>query len=82
LLVEMAEKSYAPKGSSKWSVEVRLLMMLTVNMASFMVCKMIHKKTGANLLGTINQLTNANAEKKLRPPAMDNFRSPPPHGQN
>lgn len=55
LLVEMAEKSYTPNGKSKWPVEARLMMMLTVNMAMFIICKMIQKRTGANLLGSINQ---------------------------
>lgn len=54
LLVEMAEKSYTPNGKSKWPVEARLMMMLTVNMAMFIVCRMIQKKTGTNLLGPIN----------------------------
>jgi hypothetical protein len=68
LLVEMAEKSYTPNGSSKWPVEIRLLMILTVNTALFMICKMIQKKTGTNLLGTINHLTNPSGEKLMRAP--------------
>lgn len=69
LLVEMAEKSYTPNGKSKWPVEVRLLMMLTVNMAMFIVCRMIHKRTGANLLGSINQqLNTGNSERLMRGP--------------
>jgi len=68
LLVEMAEKSYTPKGSSKWPVEVRFIMILTVNTALFMICKMFQKKTGTNLLGTINQLINPNVEKLIRAP--------------
>lgn len=55
LLVEMAEKSYTPNGKSKWPVEARLMMMLTVNMAMFIISKMIQKRTGTNLLGSINQ---------------------------
>lgn len=57
LLVEMAEKSYQPNGNSKWPVEIRLLMMITVNMAMFIVCKIIQNKTGTNLLGTVSTLT-------------------------
>lgn len=68
LLVEMAEKSYTPKGTSKWPVEVRLLMMLTVNMALFIICRMIEKKTGSNLLGTINQMTGNVMEKIIKSP--------------
>lgn len=70
LLVEMAEKSYTPKGNSKWPVEVRLLMMLTMNMATFIVCKMIEKKTGSNLMGKINQVFSTE-EKLMKPPTAE-----------
>ena len=46
LLVEMAEKSYVPSGS-KWSPEIRLFMMLTMNVVLFVVSKMIFKKRRA-----------------------------------
>lgn len=67
LLVEMAEKSYVPSGSSKWSPEIRLFMMLTMNVVLFVVSKMIFKKTGTNLLGTINSMTNT-AERSMKEP--------------
>ncbi len=66
LLVEMAEKSYVPSGS-KWSPELRLLMMLTMNVVLFVVSKMIFKKTGTNLLGTINSMTNT-TERSMKEP--------------
>ena len=66
LLVEMAEKSYVPSGS-KWSPEIRLFMMLTMNVVLFIVSKMIFKKTGTNLLGTINSMTNT-AERSMKEP--------------
>ena len=68
LLVEMAEKSYMPSGS-KWSPEIRLFMMLTMNVVLFVVSKMIFKKTGTNLLGTINSMTNT-AERSMKEPTM------------
>lgn len=72
LLVEMAEKSYIPSGSSKWSPEVRLFMMLTMNIVLFVISKMIFKKTGTNLLGTINDLTSSGQknydERKMKEP--------------
>jgi hypothetical protein len=73
LLVEMAEKSYIPSGSSKWSPEVRLFMMLTMNIVLFVISKMIFKKTGTNLLGTINDLTTGHQntttdERKMKEP--------------
>jgi hypothetical protein len=68
LLVEMAEKSYVPSGSSKWSPEIRLLMMLTMNVVLFVVSKMIFKKTGTNLLGTINNVTLRQEERNMKEP--------------
>lgn len=68
LLVEMAEKSYVPSGN-KWSPEIRLFMMLTMNVVLFVVGKMIFKKTGTNLLGTINNMTNT-AERSMKEPTM------------
>jgi hypothetical protein len=70
LLVEMAEKSYIPSGSSKWSPEVRLFMMLTMNIVLFVISKMIFKKTGTNLLGTINDLTSPQ-ERKMKEPSNE-----------
>jgi len=67
LLVEMAEKSYVPSGS-KWSPEIRLFMMLTMNVVLFVVSKMIFKKTGTNLLGTINNMTNT-GERSMKEPS-------------
>lgn len=72
LLVEMAEKSYTPNGKSKWPVEARLLMMLTVNMAMFIVCKMIKNRTGTDLIGRINQQLGVTS------PSSGLIRPPPP----
>lgn len=71
LLVEMAEKSYTPHGTSKWPVEARLCMMLTVNMAMFIVCKMIKNRTGTDLIGKINQqlgVSSVSSAGLMRPP--------------
>lgn len=66
LLVELAEKNYSNVGS-KWPVELRLLAMVLMNVVIFVVGKMIAKKSGTNLLGPINQMTNV-FEKKMKPP--------------
>ena len=64
LLVEMAEKSYMPSGSA-WSVEVRLLMTLSMNAVLFMISKLIMKKTGTTLLDYVNI---SHPEPKLKKP--------------
>ena len=56
LLIELGEKSYVPSGSS-WPVELRLLFMIIMNAAFFVVSKMMMKKTGANLMGMINNMS-------------------------
>jgi hypothetical protein len=58
LLIELGEKSYVPTGS-KWPVELRLLFMIIMNAAFFIVSKMIMKKTGANLMNMINGMNSA-----------------------
>jgi hypothetical protein len=60
LLVELGEKSYVPDQSSKWSVEIRLLSMILMNAAFFIVSKLIMQKTGSNLMNTFNNFTSKN----------------------
>lgn len=61
LLIEIGEKSYVPSGS-KWPVELRLLFMIIMNAAFFVVSKMIMKKTGANLMGMINNMNTTTSQ--------------------
>jgi hypothetical protein len=69
LLIELGEKSYVPTGS-KWPIELRLLFMIIMNAAFFVVSKMIMKKTGANLMGMINSMhtTSQNSAPSAVPP--------------
>lgn len=57
LLIELGEKSYVPSGS-KWPIELRLLFMIIMNAAFFIVSKMLMKKTGANLMGMVNSMNS------------------------
>ena len=76
LLVELGEKSYVPTGS-KWPCELRLLFLIIMNAAFFIVSKMIMKKTGANLINMINNMNTAPAsgisqkKRKMKGPNID-----------
>lgn len=79
LLIEIGEKSYVPEGS-KWPVELRLLFMIIMNAAFFVVSKMMMKKTGANLMGMINNMNSSSKpanvpsgaqKRRMRGPNID-----------
>lgn len=60
LLVEIAEKNYDITGNSKWSPEIKLFFMLTMNIVIFVVSKFISNKTGSNIIESINNIINGN----------------------
>lgn len=63
LLIELGEKSYIPEGS-EWSVEVRLLFLVLMNTAFFVVSKMIMQKTSVNLVNMMNKMTSGSSTRK------------------
>lgn len=78
LLIEIGEKSYVPTGS-KWPVELRLLFLILMNATFFIVSKMIMKKTGANIMNMVNNMTNTSSQsggmmkpkRKMKRPNID-----------
>ncbi len=81
LLIELGEKSYL-SGESSWPVELRLLFLIIVNAAVFVVSKMIFKSTGSDFINMLNTQTNPSAnnpnsqsqtkpKKKMRGPNID-----------
>ena len=76
LLIELGEKSYVPTGS-KFPVELRLIFLVIMNAAFFLVSKMIMKKTGANLMNMINNMNTGPTgeipvrKRKMKGPNID-----------
>jgi len=73
LLVELGEKSYVPTGS-KYPVEVRLLFVVILNTAFFLVTKIVLRKTGVNI-GMTQQPQQTSSQpqqkKKMKGPVVN-----------
>jgi hypothetical protein len=54
-LIEIGEKDYLPK-EKRWPVELRLVIVILINAAIFIISKAILNKTGANLLNMFNSV--------------------------
>ncbi len=76
LLIELGEKSYAPEGSN-WPVEIRLVFLIIINAAFFVVSKILMKNTGTNILNMINSMNvNSNNNSQQIPKAKRKMKGP------
>lgn len=75
LLIEIGEKAYMPEGE-QWSVEIRLVFLVVINTAFFLVGKMVLNKTGANIMNAINNMNTATTppeapKRKMQGPSIN-----------
>ena len=75
--IELGEKSYVPEGSN-WPVELRLLFLIIINAAFFIISKMILRKTGSNLINMVNNMNASSipantgaAKRKMKGPSIN-----------
>ena len=66
LLIELGEKSYVPSGKD-WSIEVRLVFLVIIQTAFFIVGKMIFNNTGSNIMNAINNMNTASSKPAEQP---------------
>ena len=75
LLIELGEKSYTPEGSD-WPVEIRLVFLIIINAAFFVVSKILMKNTGTNILNMINSMNVSNNSSQSVPVAKKKMKGP------
>ena len=74
LLIELGEKSYF--STTKFPVEVRLIMMVVINAAFFVFSRMLLKKTGSDIIKLFNNIqSQSTSYKKMKQPDPDLFDS-------
>lgn len=72
LLIELGEKSYF--STTKFPVEVRLIMMVVINAAFFVFSRMLLKKTGSDIIKLFNNVqSQSTSYKKMKQPDPDLF---------
>ena len=74
LLIELGEKSYTPEGSD-WPVEIRLVFLIIINAAFFVISKILMKNTGTNILNMINSM-NVNNTSQSAPVTKKKMKGP------
>lgn len=75
LLIELGEKSYTPEGSD-WPVEIRLVFLIIINAAFFVVSKILMKNTGTNILNMINSMNVSNNSSESVPVSKKKMKGP------
>ena len=75
LLIELGEKSYTPEGSD-WPVEIRLVFLIIINAAFFVVSKILMKNTGTNILNMINSMNVSNNSSQSVPVSKKKMKGP------
>jgi hypothetical protein len=75
LLIELGEKSYTPEGSD-WPVEIRLVFLIIINAAFFVVSKILMKNTGTNILNMINSMNVSNNSSQSVPITKKKMKGP------
>jgi len=75
LLIELGEKSYF--STTKFPVEIRLIMMVVINAAFFIFSRMLFKKTGSDIIKLFNSVqSQSTSYKKMKQPDPELFDLP------
>lgn len=75
LLIELGEKSYVEE-EQQWPVEARLLGLIVMNAAFFVISKIITKKTGTSILNMINSMNTQKQSTNVPPKKTRHMKGP------